>query len=440
MIRHTRLAVALVALASAQGAYAQAPLTLTEAVARARAEGAEARLSASTARAPDTRVTEARAGFLPRVDATESWTRGNQPVYVFGSLLNQRHFSEANFAIDALNRPNPITNHRASLTIQELLWDGGEREAQVQSATLSRDAARVEELRVRGASEVAAAEAFGAVLRFEAAERAARAAIAAAESDLGRARNRKDAGLVTDADVLAIDVRLSTVRAARAHAEAEAIAARARLNRSIGAPIDERFTLDPAPPAPSPETNLDAQWLAGHPDARAASIREALAKSATRQARAALAPRVAVVGGWEWNGGRFDDRAASWLVGAELRWSLFSGFADRARLARARIEASRAAIDRERTEASVAVEARAARARLEAARQTEEASRSAVASALESERIVRDRYQHGLADVTSLLRAGEAVVNADAQATSAKVDVLVRSVVLDRALGREGNR
>ena len=54
-----------------------------------------------------------------RVDAgaapgtSRAWTspkagqRGNQPVFVFGSLLNQRNFTEANFAIDALNHPDP---------------------------------------------------------------------------------------------------------------------------------------------------------------------------------------------------------------------------------------------------------------------------------------------------------------------------------------------
>jgi hypothetical protein len=36
------------------------------------------------------RVTRARAGYWPRVDVTESWQRGDQPVFVFSALLAQR--------------------------------------------------------------------------------------------------------------------------------------------------------------------------------------------------------------------------------------------------------------------------------------------------------------------------------------------------------------
>ena len=44
------------------------------------------------------------------MDASETWQRGNQPVFVFGSLLNQRRFTAADFALDALNHPDAIDN------------------------------------------------------------------------------------------------------------------------------------------------------------------------------------------------------------------------------------------------------------------------------------------------------------------------------------------
>ena len=50
------------------------------------------------------RVTPARAGYWPTVDLVESWQRGTQPVFVFSSLLAQRRFTAANFAIDMRNR------------------------------------------------------------------------------------------------------------------------------------------------------------------------------------------------------------------------------------------------------------------------------------------------------------------------------------------------
>src|SRR5581483_12277858 len=37
-------------------------------------------------------------------------TRGNDPVYVFGSRLRQQRFTEADFALNRLNTPNPFGN------------------------------------------------------------------------------------------------------------------------------------------------------------------------------------------------------------------------------------------------------------------------------------------------------------------------------------------
>jgi outer membrane protein len=437
MIRHSLLPLVLAGLAAAPGAWAQTPLTLGEAIDRARSAAAEARMARLGVTQAEARVAEARAGYLPQVDASESWTRGDQPVYVFGSLLNQRRFSEADFAIDALNHPDALANFRASLGAREVIWDGGAREARVQAAGLGQDAASVAEEQARADVALATAQAYGAILRYEAAVRSATAAVAAAEGDVRRARDRLEAGMATDADVSAFEVRLAAVRAARAHADAEAIASRAALNQLIGAPLDAAFTLDAsAPAAPPPDPSLDQAAVTEHPDVRAVSIREGLARAARRQAHAAFLPAVSVSGGWEWNGATFGDRASSWLIGAEIRWNLFNGLADRARAAAAGIEESRAAIDRTRTETAIAAGVRSARARLDAARSSEVASRTAVASAHEAERITRDRYEHGMADATSLLHASQAVMDAEAQATSAAVDVLVQTVALERALGR----
>lgn len=416
---------------------AQSSLTLWEAIDRARTAAGEARLAHATVQAEGTRVAEARAGYLPHVDATESWTRGDQPVYVFGSLLNQRRFGAPDFAIDALNHPDALANYRAELAVRQVVWDGGAREASLHAAALGAEAARVAEEQARADVALATSDAYGAVLRFEAAGRSANAAVAASEGDLARAADRRDAGMVTDADVLAFEVRLATVRAARAHAGAEEVAARARLNQLIGAPLDRSFTLDLAPPpVPPSDPGLDREAVAGHPDARAAAIREGLARAAERQGRAAFLPTLLVSGGWEWNGARVGLRTSSWIIGAEVHWNLFDGLADRARLRRAGIEVTRAAIDRERTETGLAVALRSARARLDAARTSDAASRSAVSWAREAERITRDRYEHGVADVTSLLHASQAVMDADAQAAAAAVDVLVQTVALQRALGR----
>ena len=82
------------------------------------------------------------------------------------------------------------------------------------------------------------------------------------------------------------------------------------------------------------------------------------------------------------------------------------------------------------------VDVRVAVARVEESRAREVVGRSAQAQATESQRIVRDRYEAGLATVNDVLRAANAVLDAESQHTAALVDVLVSAAMLERARGR----
>jgi len=73
---------------------------------------------------------------------------------------------------------------------------------------------------------------------------------------------------------------------------------------------------------------------------------------------------------------------------------------------------------------------------LDAARARADVGRDAVAEARERERIVRDRYDAGIAGVTDLLAATTASLDADARRVGALVDLLVARAELDHAVGR----
>jgi outer membrane protein len=75
-------------------------------------------------------------------------------------------------------------------------------------------------------------------------------------------------------------------------------------------------------------------------------------------------------------------------------------------------------------------------ARLEAARASEVVGRAAADRARESQRIIRDRYEGGLADAAMLLRAADAVQQADTLQVTARVNVLTATAALQRAIGR----
>ena len=439
MLRRPATYLIMAVLGMAAPAAAQIPLTLTEAIARARAQNPDAGSTAAAEREAALRITQARAGYLPRVDVVESWQRGNQPVFVFSSLLAQRQFTAADFALGALNHPDALDNFRSAVMVEQSLFDGATR-ANVAAAGISHDMATASRVMVDHDLADSVTSAYGRVLLAAAASQSASAAAETARADRELAGNRRDAGLVTDADVLQLDVYLSRAREQQIRAASDERIARAQLNQLMGEPLGEAFALDRSPMAAAIDASdiaaLEAEALKNRPDVKLAVLQEQLADVTQTAARAAFLPQVAAQGGWEWNGGAWNTRASSWVVGAVARINVFHGFADKARLAEAREQATRRALEREKAETAARLDVHVALARLDAARASEAVGRAAVEQARESRRIIRDRYEAGLTDVASLLRAAEAVVQAETQQTAAQVAVLTETAALERTLGR----
>jgi outer membrane protein TolC len=419
-------------------AVAQTPLTLDDAMKRAQGETADARALASMIDEANARVERAHSGFWPRVDVTETVQRGNQPVFVFGSLLSQRQFAATNFAIPALNHPDPVTNTRTAVAIEQPVFNAGLTRLGVEAAKLDRDAASANRDVVRQDLAFRAAEAFVRVLQLEATVRAADGAVAAAESDGQRARARRDVGLVTEADVLAVDVHLADMRQRQIAATGDLDVARMQLAEAVGLPLTASVApMHPRSRPTSPDEDaLVGEALTTHPLLRQANFHLQLADNGRSTARAALLPTVGVQAGWEFNGATLGAQQSSWLIGAEVRVNVFRGFADKARIAEASHAHVRATAERERVARRIEVDVRGAFAQLEAARAREDAGQAALRQARESQRIIRDRYENGLATVTDVLRAAEAALDAESRATAAEMGVILQTVALDRALGR----
>jgi outer membrane protein TolC len=433
-------AILLIGAVAASGrlALAQTPLTLEDAMARARGATAEARTLASTVAEADARIQRAQSGFWPRVDVSESVQRGNHPVFVFSSLLSQRRFTAANFATSALNHPDPVTNTRTAVAVEQPIFDAGLTRLGVQAAALDRDLAMAAGDAGRQDLAFRAAQAFVRVLQLEAVVRAADAAVTAAESDRQRVGARRDVGLVTDADVLAVDVHLADMRQRQISGAGDLAVARLQLAEAVGLPLTDAL-VPVAPAARPPAADEDAfvrDALTRHPALRQADLQVQLADNGRRTARAAWLPSVAAQGGWEFNGATLAGQQSSWVVGAEVRVNVFRGFGDTARMAEARHAHLGATAERERVERRLEVDVRAALAQLRTARAREDAGRAALAQARESQRIVRDRYEGGLATVNDVLRAAEATLGAESRAAHAAMDVILQGVALDRALGR----
>jgi outer membrane protein len=413
-------------------------LTLADAIEKARTAHPDARAARAAEAETCLRLPQARGAWLPRVDVVEGVQRGNLPAYVFGSLLSQRRVSNADFAAQTLNHPAALTNHRAAITVAQPVFSS-EIETGVRSAHIACELAATGRDATDRDLAVDTTVAYGRVLSASAALRASQAAVVSAEEDARRVRDRRAAGVVTEADVLELEVHLAQVKARAIEADADRRVAFAALNRAMGEPLDREYAVDlPAPPAVAADvvTDLETRALKTRPEARRAGLQQDLAQVQRQGAWRSFLPQVAWQSGYEWNGDGFADRRGGWIVGAEVRINLFRGLSDRARLNETAHAVERATAERDSAESAIRLEVRRAWLRLDAARARVDVGATAVSQARESHRILADRYEAGLVGVGDVLRAAQAMLDAELQHTAAQVDVITAAAALDRAVGR----
>ena len=140
---------------------------------------------------------------------------------------------------------------------------------------------------------------------------------------------------------------------------------------------------------------------------------------------------------WEADRERFVTHAGSnWLAGVNLRWNLFNGFTDKARIAEAEHSVRRTEAEAQRADSAVRLEVRRAWADLRAAEQRIEVAKAALAESEESLRITQNRYEAGMNGVTDLLRTETAVLESRTRFLAAIHDQRLAATMLELAAGR----
>lgn len=130
-----------VGLALLPAVWAQAPLTLQQAVHEALRNSPRLRVAAAEQKKAHAGAAAARAGRLPRIDVQEDLTRSDNPVYVFSTLLSQHRFAQAGFALPALNQPAPLNNFQTRAEVSIPIFDARQRELRMREARLGEQVA-----------------------------------------------------------------------------------------------------------------------------------------------------------------------------------------------------------------------------------------------------------------------------------------------------------
>jgi outer membrane protein len=413
-------------------------LTLSEAVEEALTRNPAIVSADARQRTAAARETEARAARFPRLDITESATRGNNPVFVFGSLLEQGRFAARHFDPAFLNAPDSLTNYRAAVTARIALFDRLQTATAIQQSRNGAERAAIELEETRQRLRFQVVTAYYGVLVAEEKLAVAREAASTAGADAKATRDRFDQGLIVESDALSADVQLAQFRQRVIHAEGELAIARAALATLLQRPQNDAIDVAGA----LPDTRLDA-----------VALDEALARATTQRAPVKIAasnaldarlhlsaergtalPRVDAFGTFGASGGTFGSRDSDHTAGVAVTLQLFDrGRPARIAAARGEIEAARAGELTARD--IVTMEVVTAWHRLRAADAMTGVAATAVDQADAAARIVRDRHTEGLVTITEHLRAQTALVSVRFELLTARYESLAARAELLRATG-----
>ena len=364
--------------------------------------------------AVDQELRQARAGYLPSLDARAAIG----PEYTrFSGDRRRASLGEDNGDSDTLLRKE------AQLTLSQMLFDGFQTKSEVerQTARVSSAAYRVQE-----AAEFVgldAAEAHLEVLRFRDIVRLSDDNLAQLERYLVQVRNLERAGRADSADIDQTQARISQARATIASSRGSQADARATYEQIVGEkPVG--LTVDPPPVTALPKGADDAAADASvsNPTVLIAASDVDVAEAELRGSRANYYPRLdaelSASAADDVNGVQGQEVGASALL--VMRYNLFRGGADIAheREAFHRVNQSRAELDRARRRASE--QARASFNALETAR----ARSVALRAEAEAQRRTRDAYagqfELGLRPLLDVLDAENQLFTARVALTTAE--------------------
>jgi len=435
-----RILIALSVLIMAPGGIRAQTVELREAVAEAVRERPFARAERARSEAAESAADAARGRYLPFLILEGNYQRTSQPGNGLFIALNQEDFS-----LDpSQNLYTTRENFTTRLSLRQPLINSdiyyGQRQA--------REESRAAQAMASWSEEKAAFDVFRAYLEVQkarAAEDSAQSSHAEASEVLRLARLSYESGVGLRADKLRAKVALSKAERRLLTVRNDLTLARRALALALGRSEGEVGIAEPLTP------NLFAEEVGMLPiqrsDLEALAHRSKAMREAQRGAKAAYLPKLNASAAYEMHDPEtpFGDEADHWTVNVGLSWTLFDGFQRENRRVRAaaQLQANR----QTHLEAARKTQLQVEEAVLRAAEADShlETARRAVVEADESHRLLQQRYEAGLSDLSDLLavraaldRARTDVVEAESRLILALGNIrFQKGVFLQTLLGHE---
>lgn len=350
------------------------------------------------------------SAFFPKLGVDLSLGRGNSPVYAFGTKLNQASFTAQDFQLDSLNDPDYRTNWQTRFVLTQPLFNQGKEYIGYKISKVGEDMAALNETATRQSVFFMVENAYFQALLAIKALKVLDDTLKTARAHEKLAQERYRVGLVLKSDALNATVYRTETERQRLRAQSNLYVAIATLNRAMGIPQDQQWDIKPMADSTAMERHGVEYWiktaLRNRPELLIKKKGVEMAKYRKKGAEFTFLPSVNLQGIYQKDTNDLNKFGGdSWLFMTTVSFNIFNGLGDRAGLASASAEklaAEQGLID---TKGKIELEVRQAYYDLNTAIKQLEVTKNAVAQAKESVRILKNRYENGMALMVELLAA-----------------------------------
>lgn len=391
--------------------FAQESLTLRQAINEALKQSPEAAIARARNREASSAASIARTQLLPQLNFTEDISRGNDPVYAFGTRLRQRQFTQANFALNALNRPQPIGNFAARFSGSWMAFDSFKTQRDIRRADLFKESS------FSSANAVDQQIVFHVVGAYQSALYAQREIdVAQHEQETAAALltsvdDHVKAGLAVESDRMSAEVNVAARKEELIAAQGDLELAWAQLREAIGNPDLKASDLKPIEPRSYSQLPLEQEMAIAQksrPDLIAQGQAQSAQALSVGAAKSNFGPRLSAYGNWEEDRTSFAGSGGNnWVAGIQISVDILP-LGKRAQLAQESAAKQKLDAQLAASQQHARLEVSQAHIHRQTATLSLETARAAMDQSAESLRILKNRYSAGLATITDLLRAEDA--------------------------------
>ena len=342
------------------------------------------------------------------------------------------------------SRNNPYLNLSNSIVASYLLYDFGNRDANLENARQLLLSASASQSSTVQTILLSATVAYYQVQANIAALDAAREAERASEESFRAAEARYKAGVATPADKLQAQTAFAQLTLSRITSEGNLQNAYGNLANVMGLPANKRISLVSSNINP-PNSILDdvnsliEQAVNRRPDLIASEAQYKAAQANIDASKAASKPTISVAMSNDLFNGTNLTTSNGTTLGLTVSIPLFDGYAPTYRIRAAEATADLVAAQRDRLRLQISLDVWSAYQNLRTALESVTATETLVKSAEESYRVALGRYKAGVGNIIDTLNAQSALATARQQKIQAALNSNIARATLAQSMGALDN-